>query len=193
MPSDLRKSVNKNGVLVEIEKKPWFGPRESGCIVFYLFLCCSHPMPVTKIQIHQHCVNELNNRMKAATEALATLRESVTADTKSSMGDKYETGREMANQEMQKLQSNMHETKQSLLQLNTIDVAKTCLQASQGALVVTDKLVFYMAAPLGKVNVDGQAVMVISFQSPVGKVMLGKVAGETFALNGVEYRIDSVC
>jgi transcription elongation GreA/GreB family factor len=112
-------------------------------------------MSITKLQIHQHCLQELKSRLQTATEAMASLRESVASDTKSSMGDKYETAREMA-------------------------------------LVQTSKGTFYLAAPMGKIAVEGTEIMVISPQSPAGRAMLGKKKDEIIKINESEYRINSV-
>jgi transcription elongation GreA/GreB family factor len=49
-----------------------------------------------------------------------------------------------------------------------------------------------MAAPMGKIVIENTEIMVISPQSPAGKVMLGRKTGESFILNGTAFRIESV-
>jgi hypothetical protein len=149
-------------------------------------------MPTTKPQIHQHCLQELKSRLQTATEAMSSLRESVASDTKSSMGDKYETAREMAQQEQNKIGMQMAMLQQWQGVFARIQPAQTHSIAGIGALVLTNRGAFYLAAPMGKVVVDGNEIMVISPQSPAGKAMLGKKSGDSFDLNGTLFTIESV-
>jgi regulator of replication initiation timing len=71
-------------------------------------------------------------------------------DTKSSMGDKYETGREMLQQEINNLQRQLNETlnQQAVLQKITADPSE---KVQNGALVKTNKGLFYISASLGEI------------------------------------------
>jgi hypothetical protein len=149
-------------------------------------------MSVTKPQIHQHCLQELKSRLQTATEAMASLRESVASDTKSSMGDKYETAREMAQQEQNKIGMQMAMLQQWQDIFARIQPTQNLTVAGIGALVHTNRGAFYLAAPMGKMVVEGKEIMVISPQSPAGKAMLGKKSGESFDLNGTLFTIEAV-
>jgi transcription elongation GreA/GreB family factor len=48
---------------------------------------------------------------------------------------------------------------------------------------------FYLAAAIGKVQIDQDMVMVISMQSPFGAALIGKKSGEMVSVNGQGYRI----
>lgn len=146
----------------------------------------------TKPKIHQYCLEELKNRLQTANEAMASLRESVAGDTKSSMGDKYETAREMAQQEQNKIGMQISMLQQWQGIFARIQPAQTHSIAGIGALVKTNRGAFYLAAPMGKMVVDGTEIMVISPQSPAGKAMLGKQSGDSFELNGNVFQIESV-
>ena len=71
-------------------------------------------------------------------------------DTKSSMGDKYETGREMLQQEINNLQRQLNEVlnQQAVLQKITSDPSE---KVQNGALVKTDKGLFYVAVSMGEI------------------------------------------
>jgi len=151
----------------------------------------THMLP-TKSNIHEHCLKELKNRLQTANEAMASLRESVAGDTKSSMGDKYETAREMAQQEQNKIGMQISMLQQWQGIFARIQPGQTHSIAGIGALVATNRGAFYLAAPMGKVVVDGSDIMMISPQSPAGKAMLGKQSGDSFELNGNVFQIESV-
>lgn len=149
-------------------------------------------MSPTKTVIHQHCLQELKARIQTATEAMASLRESVAADTKSSMGDKYETAREMAQQELEKISRQLAMLQQWQGIFARIKTGQPLDIAGIGALVQTNNGLFWLAAPMGKITIQNTDIMVISPQSPAGKSMLGKKVGDTFELNGTVFQILSV-
>ena len=53
-----------------------------------------------KDQLYQLCLAFIDKRIANATEALQQAQEASNDDTKSSAGDKFETGREMAQQDI---------------------------------------------------------------------------------------------
>ena len=112
-------------------------------------------------------------------------------DTKSSMGDKYETGREMLQQEINNLQRQLSEalSQQSLIQKLTSGPSS---KIQNGALVETDKGLFYISASVGEIIFENQKIMTVSTESPLIKAMLGKKAGNTFSLNNLIQTIENI-
>jgi transcription elongation GreA/GreB family factor len=112
-------------------------------------------------------------------------------DTKSSMGDKYETGREMLQQEINNLTRQLNETlnQQALLQKITSEAS---LKVQNGALVKTDKGLFYVSVSLGEIILDNQKIMTVSIESPLIKAMLGKQEKEVFAINNIQQIIEKI-
>lgn len=112
-------------------------------------------------------------------------------DTKSSMGDKYETGREMLQQEINNLQRQLNE---SLNQLSVIwkISAEPSDKVQTGALVKTDKGLFYVAVSAGEIISGSQKIMTVSAESPLVKAMLGKKSGEEFLINNIHQKITDI-
>ncbi|SIQ78698.1 hypothetical protein [Chryseobacterium sp. RU33C] len=112
-------------------------------------------------------------------------------DTKSSMGDKYETGREMLQQEINNLQRQLNEvlSQQAVLQKITSDHSE---KVQNGALVKTDKGLFYIAASMGEIVFENEKIMTVSAESPLVKVMHGKKTGETFTVNTIHQTIENI-
>lgn len=105
-------------------------------------------------------------------------------DTKSSMGDKYETGREMLQQEINNLQVQLNEflkQQKSLKNIKTEDVNKV----EKGAVVETDKGLFYISASVGELSFEGKKIIAISEESPLAQAMKGKLKDENFSINNV--------
>lgn len=112
-------------------------------------------------------------------------------DTKSSMGDKYETGREMLQQEINNLQRQLNESlnQQSIIQKITSDPLS---KVQNGALVKTDKGLFYIAASAGEIVIDHQKIMTVSAESPLAKAMYGLTENQSFSVNNVGQKIVKV-
>lgn len=112
-------------------------------------------------------------------------------DTKSSMGDKYETGREMLQQEINNLQRQLNETlnQQAVLQKITADPSE---KVQNGALVKTNKGLFYISASLGEIVSGKEKIMTVSAESPLVKMMYGKKTGESFTINTVHQHIENI-
>lgn len=109
-------------------------------------------------------------------------------DTKSSMGDKYETGREMLQQEINNLQVQLNEVLKQQDFLKTI-LVKPSDKAEKGAIVKTEKGLFFISVSLGEVTFENQKIICISPESPLAKAMNGKQKGEVFSLNNMSQKI----
>lgn len=112
-------------------------------------------------------------------------------DTKSSMGDKYETGREMLQQEINNLQKQLNEVNNQLQVLKKVPTQKKSAVAL-GALVTTEKSTFFIATSLGEITVDDKKIFIISEQSPLAKMTWAKIAGDQFQINNISQTIISV-
>jgi transcription elongation GreA/GreB family factor len=145
---------------------------------------------MNKEEILQILKHKISAKIQVFENLIAETRAS-SNDTKSSMGDKYETGREMLQQEINNVQRQLNETlnQQSFLQkLST----ETCKKVQNGALVKTDKGLFYISASLGEIVFDNQKIMTISSESPLAKEMFGKKVAENFVINKIIQIIEKI-
>lgn len=138
------------------------------------------------------CIEVATEKVNSLESEMASMRQAVQTESKSTAGDKHETGRAMIHLEQEKLHSQLAEAQQLLAELDQIKSEQTFETVQKGALVKTNRATFYIAVGLGKISADGKDIFVISSQSPIGKQMLGKRSGESFNMNGTEYVITSV-
>ncbi len=115
------------------------------------------------------------------------------SETKSSAGDKYETGRAMIQLELDKLKARIHNARLELDVLNALpDTAPEPGVVRPGSVVHTDKGIFFLSVSLGKIEADVISVFCVSTSAPIGGAMLGKKVGESFAVNGNAYKVLNV-
>lgn len=112
-------------------------------------------------------------------------------DTKSSMGDKYETGLEMLQQEIHNLQVHLSEILKQHDFLKSI-LVKPSDKAEKGAVIQTDKGIFYISVSLGEISLDNQKIICISPESPLAKAINGKTKNEKFIINNINQSIENI-
>ena len=115
---------------------------------------------------------------------IAEVQKSANEESKSSMGDKYETGRAMAQSEVFMLQNQKENFSKELGTFNSIVFIENLEKVILGSLIQTEMGWFLLSAGLGKLVFKGKVFMCISQNSPLGQVLLGKEKGQTFTVNG---------
>jgi transcription elongation GreA/GreB family factor len=143
-----------------------------------------------KEKIVSECKQQLVERKERLNVLITEMSESMTAETKSTVGDKHETARARMQSEQEKLQGQLSEISDQISKLEKIDVAVLHESIFTGTLIETNNGIFFIAVPLGKVTVSGREIMVISPLSPVGKLLMGLRKHDTFTLNGANYRVE---
>lgn len=117
-------------------------------------------------------------RVARAKTAMEEAQEAANAESKSSAGDKYETGRAMAQNQRDMNARLWIEAQQWLDQFEHARKKIPMTTIEPGSLVKTQNERFYIGPGLGKVNLpDDSIVWVLSNQSPLGKMLMGNKAG----------------
>lgn len=145
-----------------------------------------------KEQLWLQCMQIVEQRLATAQQAMDAAQESANQEEKSSAGDKYETGRAMAQLERDKAAMQVEENKKMLTILNQIGHHSSTETVTLGSIVVTDRNNFYVSIGAGKLEIGGESYVAISTQSPIGQLLLHKCAGEFFSFNNQKQTIISV-
>ncbi|HEY8783364.1 MAG TPA: 3-oxoacyl-ACP synthase [Mucilaginibacter sp.] len=145
-----------------------------------------------KKELYNLCLDYVQKRMEAAQQAINEAQKASNDDTKSSAGDKYETVREMMQQEMNHNMAQLTEANKLKIILNKINPYVVTYKADSGSLVFTDNGTFYIAISAGILKVNNETYFAISPASPVGLMLKGQKSGDEFKLNDKIYRIKQV-
>jgi len=146
----------------------------------------------TKERLHALCQERLEKRAQSIRTALDEAQTAANEETKSSAGDKHETGRAMMQLETEKLGGQLREVLREQEKLHRIRHDTHCRVVEPGALVITDSLQLYFTVSAGKLVLDGEEYFALSAQTPLGKVALGKKEGDRFALQKKQYLIRKI-
>ncbi|SDS34958.1 transcription elongation factor [Gramella sp. MAR_2010_147] len=142
-----------------------------------------------RIKLIQACQEYLNKRIAVVKKAIDGLKEDLENESKSSAGDKYETGREMINIEWNKLTIQLNEYDRLAQILVRIKDHKTGDKVVLGSLVCTDAANYFISIPAGEIKSENQKYYAVGIKAPISQQLLGKEAGDYFTMNGKEFRI----
>ncbi|MCC5929059.1 MAG: 3-oxoacyl-ACP synthase [Cyclobacteriaceae bacterium] len=146
-------------------------------------------MKELKYALHQHCIEYVNKRIEAVKQAMQMAQEAADEETKSSSGDKYETGRSMMQLEIQKYEVQLSEALKLRHVVNNIRPNFTYDDVQEGSLVRTTQGLFYISISAGKIKVGNDECFAVSAASPIGQAMIGLKKGNSYNLNGKNFEI----
>ena len=148
-----------------------------------------------KKQLLETAKKILDIRMQEAWDAMQATQNAINTETKSSAGDKYETSRAMGQQERDRHAQSYEKTRLERIILEKIDIDKKHKVVALGALVQTSLGDFFVSVSLGKVVLEEEnspIFWLISTQSPLGMIFLGKKVGEICIFQNKNYTITNI-
>jgi len=144
-----------------------------------------------KNRLISYCQQLINSKVDELYKQLIQLNDAISNETKSSAGDKFETAREMMNQEKSKISDQLLQQELFKTQLNAI--REEPLSAIEfGSLVETDKGNFLVAAALGKLEIDNIEFFAISVEAPFFRAMQSKQLGDEFKFRNNIYIVKAL-
>jgi transcription elongation GreA/GreB family factor len=142
-----------------------------------------------KETIHLHCLEQVRDRISNIETAIKDAQEAANEETKSSVGDKHETGRSMMQLETEKLHAQLELALRDQQKLSQISPNTRCQVVSDGALVITNNMNLYFSISSGRMTVEGKEYVSLSIQSPLGEAARGLKSGDSFQFRGRGYEI----
>lgn len=145
-----------------------------------------------KKQLFNECKLYVEKCERTIREIMTSNKKALFSETKSSAGDKHETGRAMLQLEMEKASQQIavvQQMKEVLHRISTEDVSEVI---RLGSLVHTNKASYYLSISIGVVAVENEMYFVISSSSPIGKLLLGKRVNDIVEFNGQQIKITQV-
>jgi len=142
-----------------------------------------------RIELIQTCQEYLNKRIAIVRKAMNGLKEDLENESKSSAGDKYETGREMINIEWNKLTVQMNEYERLSKILKRIEDHKPTNKVVLGSLVMTNAANYFISIPAGEIKTNNQKCYAVGVKAPISQQLLGKEKGDQLKMNGKEFKI----
>ena len=145
-----------------------------------------------KGDLHKQCMASVEARINTADAAMETARQAANQESKSSVGDKYETERAMMHLEMEKLMFQMQEALKLRKVLHQINIEEPVSNVDLGSVVKTSMGNFFIAISAGKLQIGDTVYFTVSLASPIGQALYRHRKNDTITFNGKEVTIHEV-
>jgi transcription elongation GreA/GreB family factor len=138
------------------------------------------------------CSQEVENRFQKIKKVLDDIRVSLLEESKSSAGDKHETGRAMLQIERENAGHQLREIENLQSLIRKIDIVVVSDYARLGSLIYTNYGVYFISISIGEVKLEDEKYYCIALHSPIGNLLSGKIVGERFSLNQKDFIIEHI-
>lgn len=149
-------------------------------------------MQTLKVELYQYLLSAIQDKINALESNLAAIKESISNETKSTAGDKYETARAMLHIEQGNLMQQLSNAYHQKNELTIIDIDNKSSVSKQGSLIFTSNGIFFIAIAYGSVQIANKSILVLSTHSPLGKLFIGKRNQETVIFNNNNFLINEI-
>ncbi|MFT5890663.1 MAG: hypothetical protein ACI9Y7_000756, partial [Dokdonia sp.] len=124
------------------------------------------------------CASQLATRRAAVDKILANVALSLKEETKSSAGDKHETGRAMLQLERENAGKQLAEIEKLEVILHRISKDISSGPVHLGSVVMTSQANYFIGIPAGEIKTEVGVFYAIGVGSPIGQLLLGKREGD---------------
>lgn len=145
-----------------------------------------------KKDLYRLCEDFIERRFNVVKNSIEGIHESLLSETKSSAGDKHETGRAMLQLEREKAGKQLAEIQKSKTVLTRIDIEKPCAIVGLGSVVITSKSNYFIAISAGELKYDGDTFYAISPYTPIAKLLLSKKVGDEIIFRNHNFTITKI-
>lgn len=145
-----------------------------------------------KQQLFEFCQEYVNGRTTRIQDNIKNIQESLRSETKSSAGDKHETGRAMLQLEREKLGQQLLEAERMAIILSRLSISLRTNAVVLGSLIKTSKRDYFLAISAGAYGGAENPIYCISRGTPIGKLLLGKSIGDVIDFDGEKIRISEI-
>ena len=143
----------------------------------------------TKQRLLKICSEFVQNKRTTTEETITSNKNALNSETKSSAGDKHETGRAMLQLEMEKAGQQLVEVQKMQDQLNRIDLIFKSPNVRLGSIVKTNLGNYFIAISKGQIKINDDVYFVISSQSPIGELLIGKTKNDAVLFRNQQLKI----
>lgn len=142
--------------------------------------------------MHQQCQELLDQRLLEIHQAYQDSRQDLQAESRSTAGDKHETGRAMIQLEQEKMSKRLQETQKLKEWLHRISANRAYSTVQSGSLIRVSGKTYYLSIPLGLINHEGEDIYTLAPASPLGQQLLKKSVGDTLNFRGQQFKIEDL-
>ncbi|WP_339874585.1 hypothetical protein [uncultured Algoriphagus sp.] len=142
-------------------------------------------MNTFKEKIYQTAIAQVKEKINLLKTERKAINDGILEDTKSSAGDKFETGRETMSRDLMTVENQLKQANyefDELCRFQAIKEASATVQ--EGSLVQVGTDTYLISVSLGQLVVDGKKLFLLSKNSPLGEILIGKKKNDQVEFRG---------
>ena len=144
-----------------------------------------------KSKVRKACIQILDNKIAIIEAGIEQAQRDANTQTKSSAGDKHETGRAMMHLEQERKARQLSGLLQERNKLMSLRISAS-KSVRNGSLVHTDLGTFYISISAGELELEGSRIKCISLASPLGQELEECEEGDVVHFRGRDVHINWV-
>ena len=137
----------------------------------------------------EQCEEFVQQKIDVSEKLMNEAQDSANNETKSSAGDKFETGRAMMHAERDKNANQLSEAMKIRMQLERLKRAESSEKITFGSVVMTSFGNYFISISAGRIIVDEEKYFAISPQAPLAKSLQHKKVGNVIDFNDQNIKI----
>jgi len=145
-----------------------------------------------KLGLYDFCLEFVDNRFQIIQNTIKEIQESLLSETKSSAGDKHETGRAMLQLEREKSGNQLVEIQKLKAILNKVNSEAKHQKIALGSVVYTTQSNYFIAISAGEIVSDSKRFYAISQATPIAKLLISKTVGDEVLFRNTTIRITQI-
>ena len=145
-----------------------------------------------KEKLHKQCQDALNQRLEAIKSIISDIQNSLQSETKSTAGDKHETGRAMLQLEREKAGNQLAEIQKQIEILHKINPEMSYSKVALGSLVKTTVSNYFIGVSVGEITIENETFYAISLSTPIGKLLVSKGVGDDIQFRMQKFTITDI-
>lgn len=142
-----------------------------------------------KEELYKACKTFVVEKQSTLHHIMMSNQKALENESKSSAGDKHETGRAMLHLEMEKASQQISVIATMQETLEKIDVNHVSDHVKLGSLILTDRGSYYLSISAGLIRIRDRDYYAVSASSPIGRLLLGLKSGSAINVAGKEIQI----
>ncbi|WP_417887916.1 transcription elongation factor [Zunongwangia sp.] len=148
-------------------------------------------METNKKELFFKCLDEINAKIDQYQSRMDQIKQSMDANGIKTDYDEDNKGEMLS--DFERHTEHLSEAQEMKETLQKVDPQLTNKAVGFGSVVETDERYYFIAVPLGEINMDtGNTIYAISTDAPIYEVLQNKKEGDTFTFNDKEHTIKGV-
>ncbi len=149
-------------------------------------------MEKLKQVLYQKCIDFVNKREETIQKLIASNKQALLSETKSSVGDKHETGRAMLQLELENISQQLEGITTMRNTLARVNIYKKPEIGCLGSIIITNKGNYFLSVSAGQIRFNEELYFAVSISSPIGKLFIGKCLGDVVQFRGDDIVLENI-